>query len=180
MAEGSGGKLAEANQEVEGDFKLVALVKTKNVLKSAGLRNKNPVGESRNVLAIRLVSGVWTSMYTRSPVKLGDTRDHSASNTNVAKWTRTGRFIMAKSLGIAESTWRVAEGSYFAFCSSVLSPKGKDQVGGKREQSAHRQEVPRSSTMSPNEPEHDDVEGWCKTAMNYTKRRIAELISDFD
>ncbi len=23
--------------------------------------------------------------------------------------------------------------------------------------------------MSPNDPEHDDAEGWCKTAMNYTK-----------
>ncbi|KAG5585139.1 hypothetical protein H5410_045573 [Solanum commersonii] len=33
---------------------------------------------------------------------------------------------------IAESTWRVAEGSYFTFCSSVLSPKEKDQVGEKR------------------------------------------------
>uniref|UniRef100_M1DS92 Uncharacterized protein n=1 Tax=Solanum tuberosum TaxID=4113 RepID=M1DS92_SOLTU len=34
-------------------------------------------------------------------------------------------------LRIAESTWRVAEESHFAFCSSVLSPEGKDQVGGK-------------------------------------------------
>ncbi|KAG5610344.1 hypothetical protein H5410_021625 [Solanum commersonii] len=46
----------------------------------------------------------------------------------------------------------------FAFCSSVLSPEGKDQVSRKTEQSAHRREVPRSSTMSPNDPEHDDVE----------------------
>ncbi|KAG5630995.1 hypothetical protein H5410_002712 [Solanum commersonii] len=62
----------------------------------------------------------------------------------------------------------------------VLSPKGKDQVGGKKEQSAHRREVSQSSTMSPNDPEHDDAEGWCKTAMNYTKRRITQLIGNFD
>uniref|UniRef100_M1DRN4 Uncharacterized protein n=1 Tax=Solanum tuberosum TaxID=4113 RepID=M1DRN4_SOLTU len=63
---------------------------------------------------------------------------------------------------------------------SVLSPEGKDQVGGKREQSAHHREVLRSSTMLPNDPEHDNAEGWCKMAMNYTKGRIAELISDSD
>ncbi|KAG5577417.1 hypothetical protein H5410_057551 [Solanum commersonii] len=57
-------------------------------------------------------------------------------------------------LRIAESTWQVAEKSHFAFCSNVLSPEGKDQVGGKRD------------TISPNGPEHDDAEGWCKTAMN--------------
>uniref|UniRef100_M1C8B8 Uncharacterized protein n=1 Tax=Solanum tuberosum TaxID=4113 RepID=M1C8B8_SOLTU len=54
----------------------------------------------------------------------------------------------------------------------------EDQVGGKRDQSAHRREVPRSSTMSPNDLEHDDAEGWCKTAMNYTVSRIAELKGD--
>uniref|UniRef100_M1BRJ8 Uncharacterized protein n=1 Tax=Solanum tuberosum TaxID=4113 RepID=M1BRJ8_SOLTU len=79
---------------------------------------------------------------------------------------------------IAESTWRVAEGSHFAFCSSVLSLEEKDQVSGKREQSAHRRAVPRSSTIPPNGPEHDYAEGWYETAMNYTKGRIAELISD--
>uniref|UniRef100_M1DCL9 Uncharacterized protein n=1 Tax=Solanum tuberosum TaxID=4113 RepID=M1DCL9_SOLTU len=62
----------------------------------------------------------------------------------------------------------------------VLSPEGKDQVGGDREQSTHHREVQRSSTMSPNDPEYDDAEGWCKTAMNYTKGRITELIGDFD
>uniref|UniRef100_M1DTY0 Uncharacterized protein n=1 Tax=Solanum tuberosum TaxID=4113 RepID=M1DTY0_SOLTU len=63
---------------------------------------------------------------------------------------------------------------------TVLSFEGKDQVSEKREQSAHHREVPRRCTMSPNDPEHDDVEGWCKTEMNYTKRRIAELIGDSD
>ncbi|KAG5599832.1 hypothetical protein H5410_031202 [Solanum commersonii] len=79
---------------------------------------------------------------------------------------------------ITESTWRVTKGSHFAFCSSVLSLEGKYQVGGKREQSMHHRDVPRGSTMSPNDPKHDDAEGWCKTAMNYIKGRIAELISD--
>ncbi|KAG5576077.1 hypothetical protein H5410_056211 [Solanum commersonii] len=49
------------------------------------------------------------------------------------------------------------------------SPKGKDQVGGKKEQSAHHREILRSSTMSPNDPKHDDAERWCKMAMNYTE-----------
>uniref|UniRef100_M1DRC4 Uncharacterized protein n=1 Tax=Solanum tuberosum TaxID=4113 RepID=M1DRC4_SOLTU len=62
----------------------------------------------------------------------------------------------------------------------VLSLEGNDRVGRDREQSAHHREVPRSSTMSPNDPEHDDVEGWCKMAMNYTKGRITELIGDSD
>uniref|UniRef100_M1DXF1 Uncharacterized protein n=1 Tax=Solanum tuberosum TaxID=4113 RepID=M1DXF1_SOLTU len=57
------------------------------------------------------------------------------------------------------------------YAKSVLSPEGKDQAGKKREQSAHRREVPRSSTMSPNDLDHDDAEGWCKTVMNYTKSR---------
>uniref|UniRef100_M1DB42 Polyprotein protein n=1 Tax=Solanum tuberosum TaxID=4113 RepID=M1DB42_SOLTU len=78
-------------------------------------------------------------------------------------------------LRIAESTWRVAEKSYFAFCSSVLSPEGKDQVSGNREQSAQCREVPQSSTMSPNDPEHNDAEGWCKTAVNYTKSGLKSV-----
>ncbi|WMV41107.1 hypothetical protein MTR67_034492, partial [Solanum verrucosum] len=64
--------------------------------------------------------------------------------------------------------------SYFVVCSNVLSPKGKNQVGRKREQLVHRREVSRNSTMSSNDPEHDDFEGWCKTVMNYTKGGIAE------
>ncbi|WMV45545.1 hypothetical protein MTR67_038930 [Solanum verrucosum] len=84
----------------------------------------------------------------------------------------------AHGLRITESTSRVAEGSHFTFCSSMLSPEGKDQVGGKREQSAHHRGVPRNSTMSPNDPEHDDAEVWCKIALNYIKRQIAELIGD--
>ncbi|KAG5615013.1 hypothetical protein H5410_014837 [Solanum commersonii] len=41
-------------------------------------------------------------------------------------------------LRITESTWRVVEGSYCAFCSSVISPEGKDKIDGKKEQSVHR------------------------------------------
>ncbi|KAG5630271.1 hypothetical protein H5410_001988 [Solanum commersonii] len=77
--------------------------------------------------------------------------------------------LPCESLRIAESTWRVAEGYHFAFCSSVLSLEEKDQVDQKKEQSTHRREVLQSITMSPNDQEHGDVEGWCKTAMNYTK-----------
>ncbi|KAG5585458.1 hypothetical protein H5410_045892 [Solanum commersonii] len=65
-------------------------------------------------------------------------------------------------LRIAESTWRIAEGSHFAFCSSVVSLKERIKL-------AHCQEVPQSCTISPNDPEHDDAKGWCKTAKSYTK-----------
>uniref|UniRef100_M1DS43 Uncharacterized protein n=1 Tax=Solanum tuberosum TaxID=4113 RepID=M1DS43_SOLTU len=56
----------------------------------------------------------------------------------------------------------------------------KDQVSEKGEQSAHHRDVPRRSTVSPNDPEHDDAERWCRTAMNYIKGRIIKLIGDFD
>ncbi|WMV41395.1 hypothetical protein MTR67_034780 [Solanum verrucosum] len=80
------------------------------------------------------------------------------------------------------------KGLILTFCSSVMSPERKDQIGGEKEQSACRRAILRSSTMtpndpstmSPNDPEHDYAEGWCKTAMNYTKGRIAELIGDSD
>ena len=68
-------------------------------------------------------------------------------------------------LRIAESTWRVAEESYFAFCSSVLSPEGKDQVGDEKEHSACRWTVPRGSTISPNDSEREDDEGKSWKAM---------------
>ncbi|WMV50507.1 hypothetical protein MTR67_043892 [Solanum verrucosum] len=42
---------------------------------------------------------------------------------------------------------------------SVLSPKGKDQVGDEMGQSAYRQVVLRSSTIPPNDPEREDAEG---------------------
>ncbi|KAG5631605.1 hypothetical protein H5410_003322 [Solanum commersonii] len=83
-------------------------------------------------------------------------------------------------LRIFESTWQVAEGFYFAICSGVLSPEGKDHVGGEREQLVCHQIVCQNSIISPNDIEHDDAEGWCKMATNYTKGRIAELIGDFD
>ncbi|KAG5631729.1 hypothetical protein H5410_003446 [Solanum commersonii] len=34
----------------------------------------------------------------------------------------------------------------------VLSPEGKDQINGEEEQSAYREAVSRSCTMSPNNP----------------------------
>ncbi|WMV25035.1 hypothetical protein MTR67_018420 [Solanum verrucosum] len=43
--------------------------------------------------------------------------------------------------------------------SPMLSPEGKDQIGGEKEQSAYHRAVPRSSTMSPNDPKHDDAQG---------------------
>uniref|UniRef100_M1DC96 Uncharacterized protein n=1 Tax=Solanum tuberosum TaxID=4113 RepID=M1DC96_SOLTU len=63
---------------------------------------------------------------------------------------------------------------------SVLSLEGNDKIGGEKEQSAYHRVVPRSSTMPPDKPVHDNVEGWCKTATNYTKGRIAKLIGDSD
>ncbi|WMV49556.1 hypothetical protein MTR67_042941 [Solanum verrucosum] len=88
-------------------------------------------------------------------------------------------------LRIIEFTWQVAKGSYFTFCSSLLSAEGKDQVGRKMKQSAHHREIPRSNTISPNDSEHDNAEGWCKMTMNYTEVdhlaslvRIADQLGD--
>uniref|UniRef100_M1DSG8 Uncharacterized protein n=1 Tax=Solanum tuberosum TaxID=4113 RepID=M1DSG8_SOLTU len=50
------------------------------------------------------------------------------------------------------------KGLILAFCSSVLSPEGKDQIGSKKKQSSYHQAALRSRTMSPNDPKHDDVE----------------------
>ncbi|WMV18456.1 hypothetical protein MTR67_011841 [Solanum verrucosum] len=45
------------------------------------------------------------------------------------------------------------------FESSVLSSERKDQIGGEKEQSTCHREVLQSSTMSPNDPKHEDAEG---------------------
>uniref|UniRef100_M1DHA5 Polyprotein protein n=1 Tax=Solanum tuberosum TaxID=4113 RepID=M1DHA5_SOLTU len=34
--------------------------------------------------------------------------------------------------------------------------------------------------MSPNDPQHNDEEGWCKTAMNYTKRSLGPINKALD
>ncbi|WMV24622.1 hypothetical protein MTR67_018007, partial [Solanum verrucosum] len=67
------------------------------------------------------------------------------------------------------------KGLILVFCSSVLSPERKDQISGEKEQSACHRAVPRSSTMSPNDPKHDDAEGYSKTAMKPTKEGFEEL-----
>ncbi|KAG5571359.1 hypothetical protein H5410_061125 [Solanum commersonii] len=43
--------------------------------------------------------------------------------------------------------------------SIVLSPEGKDQISSEMEQSACRRAVLRSSTIPPNNPGCEDVEG---------------------
>uniref|UniRef100_M1D9P9 Uncharacterized protein n=1 Tax=Solanum tuberosum TaxID=4113 RepID=M1D9P9_SOLTU len=80
-------------------------------------------------------------------------------------WTTKAAHIPLKRLGpvgfsAKEAPWPIKQPHL---------KRGNDQVGGKREQSAHRRDVPRDSTMSPNDPQHDDAEGWCKMAMNYIK-----------
>ncbi|KAH0639665.1 hypothetical protein KY285_036251 [Solanum tuberosum] len=42
---------------------------------------------------------------------------------------------------------------------SMLNPERKDQIDGEKEQSACPRAISRSSTMSPNDPKHDNVEG---------------------
>uniref|UniRef100_M1DSP8 Uncharacterized protein n=1 Tax=Solanum tuberosum TaxID=4113 RepID=M1DSP8_SOLTU len=235
MAKGSGGKLAEANQEVVGDFKLAALVtqlndlatkisKVENQCKSQMRhipqyeRERSRSNENKRIddmLLIILqkireqdrmlevirenveVLNQMSGSHSRAIKLIEDLLDHTLPHLypsskgglpsgirfnpkdNVSL-VKTKNVLKSAGLRTTESTWRVAEGSYFTFCSSVLSPEGKDQIGGKTEQSVHRQKVPLISTVSANDPEHDDVKGWCKTAMNYTKGRIAELIGDSD
>ncbi|KAG5631656.1 hypothetical protein H5410_003373 [Solanum commersonii] len=50
-------------------------------------------------------------------------------------------------------------GLEIAFCSSVLSPEGKDQDGDEMEHSACRRVVSRSCTISPNDSKREEVEG---------------------
>uniref|UniRef100_M1DBX7 Uncharacterized protein n=1 Tax=Solanum tuberosum TaxID=4113 RepID=M1DBX7_SOLTU len=47
----------------------------------------------------------------------------------------------------------------FAFCSSVLSPEGKEQIGGEKEQSAYHQATTQSSATSPNNLTQKDAKG---------------------
>ncbi|WMV08755.1 hypothetical protein MTR67_002140, partial [Solanum verrucosum] len=63
-------------------------------------------------------------------------------------------------LRIAESIWRVAERTHFAFCSSVLSLEGKDQVGGKKNSRSIAEKfceavLCRSITQSTTIPKYD-------------------------
>ncbi|WMV32385.1 hypothetical protein MTR67_025770 [Solanum verrucosum] len=105
-------------------------------------------------------------LYRMAPAELRELKaqiqellDKGFIGPSASSWGAPVLFVKKKDgLRIAESTWRVAEGSHLAFCSSVLSPEGKDQVGGINKQSTHHREVLRSSTMSPNDPEHDDAE----------------------
>uniref|UniRef100_M1DI25 Uncharacterized protein n=1 Tax=Solanum tuberosum TaxID=4113 RepID=M1DI25_SOLTU len=60
---------------------------------------------------------------------------------------------------IVEPTRRVAKRSFLVLLFQCAEPKRTDQIGGEKEYSAYRREVPRSCTMSPNDPKHDDVEG---------------------
>ncbi|KAG5580514.1 hypothetical protein H5410_051141 [Solanum commersonii] len=53
---------------------------------------------------------------------------------------------------MAEPIRRVTKKSYPRLCSSVLSPKRKDQIGCEKEQPACCRAVPRSSTISPYDP----------------------------
>uniref|UniRef100_M1DYI2 Uncharacterized protein n=1 Tax=Solanum tuberosum TaxID=4113 RepID=M1DYI2_SOLTU len=115
----------------------------------------------------------YTSFVAYPNLKFEEKHGHYFAKRNKKEQENEG-------LKIAEFTWRITEGSHFAFSSIVLILEVKDQVGEKREQSVHRRGVLQSSTMSPNDPEHDDAKGWCKTEMNYAKGRIAELIGDSD
>jgi len=51
----------------------------------------------------------------------------------------------------------------------VLSPEVKYQFGDEREMSERRRTVSRSSTISPNDSKHEDVEGKSRKEMNQTK-----------
>uniref|UniRef100_M1DG25 Uncharacterized protein n=1 Tax=Solanum tuberosum TaxID=4113 RepID=M1DG25_SOLTU len=63
---------------------------------------------------------------------------------------------------------------------SMPSPEGENQVGERKEQSASSRTVPRCSAISPKVTELEVAEGQSKKAMELTKGRIAEWISDPD
>ncbi|WMV18457.1 hypothetical protein MTR67_011842 [Solanum verrucosum] len=64
----------------------------------------------------------------------------------------------------------------FTFCSSVLSPEGKEQIRGEKEQSAYRRETPRSSATLPNYPGHKDAEGLRVFHLSLTSDAVVHCI----
>uniref|UniRef100_M1DEJ4 Uncharacterized protein n=1 Tax=Solanum tuberosum TaxID=4113 RepID=M1DEJ4_SOLTU len=71
-----------------------------------------------------------------------------------------------------------------AFEASIVSMRffdiGKDQIGGEIEQSAYRQAVPQSCTMSPNDPNTTVLKNRARRRSKPTTGRISELIGDLD
>ncbi|KAG5630811.1 hypothetical protein H5410_002528 [Solanum commersonii] len=71
-----------------------------------------------------------------------------------------------------------------AFEASIVSfriiDNGAGQVCNEKEQSVHRQAVPRSNTLSLNASKCENAEGKSRKAMNQTKGRIAECVGDPD
>uniref|UniRef100_M1D935 Putative plant transposon protein domain-containing protein n=1 Tax=Solanum tuberosum TaxID=4113 RepID=M1D935_SOLTU len=82
MAEGSGGKLAEANQEVEGDFKLAALVTQLNDLatKISKVENQCKSQRSQSFRRARVSSPKRFSTCSRLPVLLFDLSPNSSQS----------------------------------------------------------------------------------------------------
>ncbi|KAG5632262.1 hypothetical protein H5410_003979 [Solanum commersonii] len=77
-------------------------------------------------------------------------------------WKKGTKRLKRRRKKVMRITYCIGEspnGLNLARSSSVLSPEGKYQVGNEKEKSARRRTVPRSSTISPNDPEHEDAEG---------------------
>jgi len=62
----------------------------------------------------------------------------------------------------------------------VPSPEGENQVGDRKEQSVRRRTVPRCIAIPPKVTELEDAKGQSKKAIELSKGRIAEWISDPD
>uniref|UniRef100_M1DUA6 Uncharacterized protein n=1 Tax=Solanum tuberosum TaxID=4113 RepID=M1DUA6_SOLTU len=85
-----------------------------------------------------LSSGITLSRFTYSASR--PCIDRFSIHFQQLQWERSNQF--------GESP----KGLILAFYSSVLSSEGKDLIGGEKEQSAYHRIVPRSCTMSPNDP----------------------------
>uniref|UniRef100_M1DGM4 Uncharacterized protein n=1 Tax=Solanum tuberosum TaxID=4113 RepID=M1DGM4_SOLTU len=110
MAEENGGNPVEMKQEVERDFTLPVMVTQLHELTTKITEVENLYRSQGRYLKIEGEHGHYFAKRNKKAEKNEEN----------------------EGLRIVESTWRVAEGSHFGFCSSVLSSEGKDQVGGKR------------------------------------------------
>ncbi|KAG5609615.1 hypothetical protein H5410_020896 [Solanum commersonii] len=72
-------------------------------------------------------------------------------------------------MSIAKNLWQFAKRTNSSLCSSMRSPEGRRSKMRSKEQSTLRRIVPRSSTISPNSPEREDVVGKHLTAMRQKK-----------
>ncbi|KAG5571669.1 hypothetical protein H5410_061435, partial [Solanum commersonii] len=120
----------------------------------------------RKTKTTKLIAGVIGSTWIQlervnpSPSLIHSTRESEWAKAEAVLKSATRCLRETESI-LGKSPSPVGESSIsleITFCSSVLSPKGKDQVGDEMKQSACRRVVPQSSTISPNDSKCKNIE----------------------